>query len=93
MSGDRIGSVSLPRGQYSVKPGGKEPLDCLAAARLLVRALDDPAAELPGAWTAADGRGSRPGAVLTDPRGQTVQLRWLNGRTAGGGHTGPGGSQ
>lgn len=37
LDADRVGAVALPRGQYALEPGGKEPLACLAAARLLVR--------------------------------------------------------
>jgi hypothetical protein len=90
LHGDRLGSVGLPRGQYAVESGGEDPLACLAAARLLVRAFDDPSGMLPPPWAAADSGGSRPGAVLRDPRGRSVLVRWLSASTAGGGHTAAG---
>jgi hypothetical protein len=56
---DRIGSVALPKGRYAVKPGGADPLSCLSAARILVRALDEPPGSMP-TWDAAGAPGSRP---------------------------------
>lgn len=84
--GDRIGSVAVPKGRYAVSSSGPDPLTCLSAARLLVRALDEPPGSLP-AWTVTSAQGPRPGAILRSGAGQTVSVRRLDGRTAGGGHT------
>jgi len=84
---DRIGSVTLPKGQYAVRPRGEEPLACLPAARLLARALDAPAADPPAPWSAADAPGSRPGAVLREPAGRSLLVRRVSDATAGGGRT------
>jgi hypothetical protein len=84
---DRIGSVVLPKGQYTLRPGGTEPLACLPAARLLAGALDDPAAGLSAPWSATDAPGSRPGMVLREPAGRSVLVRRVSGATAGGGRT------
>jgi hypothetical protein len=85
---DHVDQVPVPRGRYSLKPGGPDPLSCMAAARLLVRALDEPTGSLPG-WEATAVSGPRAGATLRNGAGQTVTVRRLDGRTAGGGHTGP----
>lgn len=90
LSRARLDPVVLLRGQYAVHPGGEEPLTCLAAARLIVRIVDDPAGELPGSWSARQTHGLQPGAVLTDSRGRRVELRRISGATVGGGHTSPG---
>ena len=84
---DRVGSVALARGQYAVRPRGEEPLSCLAAARVLARALDDPSAMPPPPWSATDAPGPRPGVVLREPERGSVLVRWISGATAGGGRT------
>lgn len=87
MQADRIGPVALTRGQYAVRPRGEEPLPCLAAARVLARALDDRSAMPPAPWSAADAPGARPGVVLREPGGRSLLVRWVSGATAGGGRT------
>lgn len=89
VAADRVGSVALSRGQYAVQPSGPEQLDCLAAARLIVRIVDGPAGQLPGSWAAHRTHGANPGVLLTDPRGRRLVLRRIGGATAGGGHTSP----
>jgi hypothetical protein len=46
---DRVGSLSIPAGQYNVTPVG---LSCVTAAELFTRFLDDFDGVLPGGWTA-----------------------------------------
>jgi hypothetical protein len=86
---DRFGRVRLPRGNYAVEPLGDESFDCQAAARLLVEVVEERGDRLPGAWTATATHGDHPGALLSRPDGRELRFRWLDGRTAGGGHTSP----
>jgi hypothetical protein len=46
---DRVGSLSIPAGQYNLTPVG---LNCVAASELLGRFLDDFDGVLPGGWSA-----------------------------------------
>lgn len=88
-SRDRIGTVPLPRGRYALRPGGGEPLTCLAAARVLIRALEQPPGASSGWQPTALPPGSRPGLTLRNGSDQTVTIRRLDGRTAGGGYSPP----
>jgi hypothetical protein len=85
---DRVGTVPLPRGRYALRPGGDDPLSCLAAARRLIVALEEPPGQLTG-WQANPLADARPGATLRNAADQTITIRRLDGRTAGGGYTTP----
>jgi hypothetical protein len=84
-----LGQVQLARGNYAVEPLGDDSFDCRAAERLLVEIVEERGDRLPGAWTAVAAHGAHPGALLSRPAGRELRLRWLDGRTAGGGHTSP----
>ncbi len=84
---ERIGTVALPRGRYALRTGGERRLSCLAAARVVVGALES----VPGTgsrWLPTELPGTRPGLVLRDGD-QTVTIRRVDGRTAGGGYSMP----
>lgn len=85
---DRIGTFQLPRGRYALRPGGTDPLSCLAAARRLIVALEEPPGQLSG-WRATPLADAHPGATLRNAAGQTITVRRLDGRTAGGGYSTP----
>jgi hypothetical protein len=85
---DRIGTIPLPRGRYALRTGGADPLSCLAAARRLIVALEEPPGQLSG-WRANPLADARPGATLRNATDQTITIRRLDGRTAGGGYMTP----
>jgi hypothetical protein len=76
---DRIGSLSLPRGPYTIRATG---VSCAAASQLFVQFLNDWDGRLPGGWrTTVRGVGK---GTFTDPRSQTFSVQRVGGGTGGG---------
>jgi hypothetical protein len=76
---DRIGSLSLPRGPYTIRATG---VSCAAASQLFVQFLNDWDGRLPGLWrTTVQGVGR---GTFTGPRGQAFVVQGAGGSTAGG---------
>jgi hypothetical protein len=84
---DRIGTASLPAGQYTVKLLSSG-LTCGSAATLFAQFLDYPSGRLPSPWTYANVSGTNPGASFANtPRGLGFRVDQTRGGTGGGGRS------
>jgi hypothetical protein len=80
LQSDRIGSLSIPAGNYRISLVGSGGVNCLQAAALLTQFLDGPGT-LPSPWTLDPTNG-------TFTRGSTgpgFRIRQIGGTTGGGG--------
>lgn len=83
---DRIGQLSLPKGQYTITVKNAARLSCAAASKLFTRFLEDFDGVLPSPWILTVRT-----ATFTRGKGSPVAFSVKRGTGGGGGNPGGGG--